>query len=127
MARVGRTVARFLTPWNGFNLNSHMEKVEPGDAIFMYAKGVGIIGIGHARAKRKILKPTAPGRIGVSPDFPDQSGQDEWRVPVDWLAWCDDKHAYPYNMPRRWTFLNVTGDNYHGLREGIAKHFSGSS
>ena len=37
----------YAAAWENFKFPGHMEQVEPGDAIFMFAKGVGIIGIGR--------------------------------------------------------------------------------
>ena len=68
-----------------------MEKVGGGEAILMYANGVGIIGIGRAMAKCEILKPGSPSRLLGNEEAT------EWRIPVEWLAWVQDERAC------RWT------------------------
>jgi hypothetical protein len=70
----------YAAAWEKFNYSTHMDRVRHGDAIFMYAKGAGIIGIGRAKAQRQVLKPSNPDRIS-------KEGKSEWRVPVEWLAW----------------------------------------
>jgi hypothetical protein len=45
----------YAAAWESFKFPSHMDKVKRGDAIFMFAKGVGIVGIGYAKAEREIL------------------------------------------------------------------------
>jgi hypothetical protein len=54
---------RLATAWEPFKFPSHMQLVEPGDGIFMFAKGVGIIGIGIATAQCEILPATDPNRL----------------------------------------------------------------
>ena len=53
----------FATAWEDFKFPSHMEKVEPGDAIYMFAKGVGIIGIGIATGTYEKLDSGQDGRV----------------------------------------------------------------
>jgi len=108
------------TAWETFKFQSHIEQVEPGDAIFMFAKGIGIIGIGRAKTRCETLKPGARNRIRKTETH-------EWRVPVDWLDWRGDEEAYPYKEAPNFTFWNVTNERYRGLREGIRKHFLGGS
>lgn len=108
----------YATAWETFKFPSHMKQVQPGDVILMFAKNVGIIGIGRARTICEVLQPGDPDRILTDNDFP------EWRVPVDWFDWRDDKKAYPYKSPN-FTFWNVTDDQYSDLIKGIRKHFLG--
>lgn len=74
----------YAAVWEDFRYPSHMKRVEPNDAIFMFAKGVGIIGVGRAKAECEILKVGANNRIA------DGFDAAEWRIPVDWLAWVED-------------------------------------
>jgi len=104
----------YAAAWESFTYPSHMDKVEHGDAIFMFAKGVGIIGIGRAKAKRQVLEPRDPDRIGGN--FENTR---EWRVPVDWLDWRE-KNACEYKGLNR-TFWDVT-KNAH-MREAVGRHF----
>lgn len=60
-----------------------MEQVEPGDAVLMFAKGVGIIGIGVATTQCETLSPNEPDRVR---NFTYEENTTEWRVPVKWLA-----------------------------------------
>ena len=110
--------AGYATAWEDFKYESHMEMVEPGDAIFMFAKGVGIIGIGVAEKPHEILKPGSAKRVS------NDHSTTEWRVPVKWLAWTDEAGAYPYKSPNC-TFLNITDEKYGDLRLGVKSHFVG--
>ena len=97
-----------------------MQKVERGNAIFMYAKRVGIIGIGQARASHKVLQPSDHGRLW-------KGGPPEWRVRVDWLAW-KEHDADCFLWPSAYaTFFDVSGEKYRSLRDDVRRHFSGRS
>ena len=110
----------YAAAWEEFKYPTHMDRVEPGDAIYMFAKGVGIIGIGPASGPRQMLEPSDPDRI--------RNGRTrEWRVPVHWLAWVeDDADSFWWRGPQP-TFYEVSGDRYSELREGVRKHFLGDS
>jgi hypothetical protein len=110
---------QYAAVWTDFKYPTHMQRVSKGDAIFMFAKGAGIIGVGRAKAGTEILPPDDPDRI--TSEFVEE---EEWRVPVDdWLAWAeDDEDAYPWKMPNA-SFLDVSGNDYRKLREGISRHF----
>jgi hypothetical protein len=105
----------YAAAWEQFNFPSHMGRVEQGHTIFMYAKGVGIIGIGRAKGPCQILEPGHPDRVtpGATP---------EWRVPTAWLAWKKNSGAYPWKSQNS-TFFEVSGDRYKKLRGDIKKHF----
>jgi hypothetical protein len=96
-----------------------MEQVESGDAVFMFAKAVGIIGIGVATTRCETLLPNDPDRIR---NFEYEANTVEWRVPVKWLAWTDEARAYRYKSPN-FTFWNVTGSKYDDFREDVKSHF----
>jgi len=106
----------YAAAWEEFRYPNHMDKVGQGDAIFMFAKGVGIIGVGRAKAHREILKSGTPDR--VMPGIPTL----EWRVPVDWLAWKKDRDCYSWKSPNL-TFFEVGQDKYFPMRDGVKKHF----
>jgi hypothetical protein len=53
----------YAAVWEDFRYPSHMQQVEAGDIIFMFAKGVGILGVGRATAACTILQPHDPDRI----------------------------------------------------------------
>lgn len=108
----------FAAAWESFKFPKHMEEVKNGDAIFMFAKGVGIIGVGRALADCKTFQPGGRGMI--------QPGEVEWRVPVRWFEWRDDQDAFPYKSPN-FTFWNVTGPDYADLRDGVRQHFMGNA
>jgi len=101
--------------WEPFNFPSHMENVEEGHTIFMYAKGVGIIGIGKAKGRCQILKPGNPDRVkpGETP---------EWRIPTAWLVWKKNSDAYPWKSHNS-TFFEVSGNKYRQMRNDVKKHF----
>jgi hypothetical protein len=105
----------YAAAWERFNFPSHMERVEKGDAIFMFAKGCGIIGVGVAKGKCEILEPGFPGRIA-------SYQAREWRVPVSWLTWKDDDESFSVKS-RNGTFFDVTEEYPAWLRENIKQHF----
>jgi hypothetical protein len=111
---------KYAAVWEDFRWRGHMDKVRSGDLIFMYAKGVGIIGVGRAKAKREILPRRHPDRIRN----PREYDEPEWRVPVkDWLAWVDDDaEAFPCKIGNV-SFIDVSGEKYRDLRDGVARHF----
>ncbi len=110
----------YAAAWEDFNYPSHMSQVEPGNAILMYAKGVGIKGIGRARQPREVLDPGRPDRI--------RDGHSrEWRIPVDWLAWEeDDADCFSWSSQNA-TFFDVSGERYFRMREGVRRHFADHS
>lgn len=110
----------YAAAWEDFKYPSHMQEVERGSAIFMYAKGVGIIGIGQATAPHEVLQPGNPDRVmnGKTP---------EWRIPVEWLAWEEDDADSLFWPSPNATFFDVNGDKYRPLREGVRHHFLGRS
>lgn len=110
---------QYAAVWEDFRYPTHMERVRRGDAIFMFAKGVGIIGVGRAKATHQILQASDPDRIRSA----DEHNDPEWRVPVDWLAWAeDDEDACPCRIPNA-SFVDVSGEGYRELRETIRKRF----
>lgn len=110
----------FAAAWEPFQHEKHMERVEQGDLIFMFAKSVGIIGIGRAKGQTQILEPDDSDRL--MPSTPEWRER-EWRVPTDWLAWYDNDSIYPWSQ--RATFLDVTKDKYKHLRDGVLSTFVG--
>jgi hypothetical protein len=106
---------RYAAAWEDFTFRSRMRKVEPGSAILMYANGLGIIGIGRARASCEILEPGNNDRLRIGKTR-------EWRVPLDWLVWDEEHpfHDWPSAPP---TFYEVRGKKYLGLRDRVRRHF----
>jgi hypothetical protein len=109
----------FAAAWEDFNYPDHMDQVRAGDAIFMFAKGVGIIRVGVAMDRCHTLPPDDPDRIR---NFEYERNAIEWRVPVHWLDWKDEASAYPYKSPNC-TFWNITDSKYDELREDLKRHF----
>ena len=87
----------------------------------MFAKGVGIIGIGVATARCEILPSIDPNRLW----YKAQDDALEWRIPTNWLAWKDDADACPYSAAPNSTFWNVTATKYDDFRESVKAHFLG--
>ena len=112
---------RYATVWTDFRWEKHISRVKKGDAVLMFAKGVGIIGIGQAKNGVEILKPSDTGRVSPGKNY-------EWRIPVeDWLVWVEDD-ADGYDCATGNTsFLDVSGDQYSQLRGGVRTHFLGDS
>jgi hypothetical protein len=110
----------YATAWESFKFPSHMEQVQPRDAILMFAKGVGIVGIGRAKGACETLQPGEPDRV-----YDGRYQRDvEWRVPVHWLDWRTQEDAYPFRSPN-FTFWNVSDESYADLREEVREHFLG--
>lgn len=103
------------TAWETFNYPEHMNRVSKGDAILMYAKSVGIIGVGVALSECETLEDGDLDRL-------QESRATEWRVPVKWLAWTDEASAYPYKSPYK-TFFDISNEKYLELRNGVETHF----
>jgi len=112
----------YACAWETFKFPGHMKRVQEGDAIFMYAKSVGIIAVGMASAGCETLGPRAANRIR---SIPDEDNSTEWRIPVRWLVWCKDSSAHRYMAPN-FTFWDVSGKPYTALRSDLLKHFSNS-
>jgi len=112
----------FAAAWEDFKFPTHMEKVKRGDAIFMFAKGVGIVGIGVATGIYENIGPAQEGQVS---DIHDTI---EWRVPTQWLVWKDKSEAFRCKSPNRslFTFWNVTESQYDGFRADVAAHFVGN-
>jgi hypothetical protein len=105
--------------WESFKFSSHMEQAKPGDGVFMFAKGVGIIAVGRVTAPCERLQPDDPGRIR---NFDYEENTAEWRVPVHWLDWRDEEGAYAWKAPN-FTFWNVSDESYVELRDAVKQHF----
>jgi hypothetical protein len=96
---------------------AHMEEVQKGDLIFMFARGkVGILGVGKATGVRQ--GPFPPGHARRI-----RSGweADEYQVPVEWLHWVVDADACPFRF--RGTFLNVSGPTWDKQRQAVIQHY----
>ena len=108
--------------WDSFNYAAHINAVRRGDAIFAFAKRVGIIGVGVAEGECEVIEGDSEDRIRSVKEY-DYA---EWRVPTRWLAWVDNKaDALPYKHAPNASFVDVSGENYDELRESIRQHFAG--
>lgn len=110
----------FAAAWEDFKHPSHMKLVEKGSAIFMFAKKVGIIGVGVATGPCEMLTSSQAGRLTLA-----HTGV-EWRIPIRWLAWTDADGAYRWNKALNATFWDVSGSQYDGFRDGVMLHFLGA-
>jgi hypothetical protein len=106
----------FAAAWEEFKFTSHMELVEPGSIIFMFAKNVGIIGVGVATETCETLAPRQRGRIT------HVHNTVEWRVPARWLEWTDSAGAFAWKSPN-FTFWDVSESKYDDFRAGVIAHF----
>ena len=111
--------SRYAAVWTDFKFPTHMQRVEEGDAIFMFAKRVGIVGVGRAKGATQILPPGDPDRLTNEFEY-----DAEWRVPVDdWLVWVeDDADAFLWKMPNA-SFVDASGDDYREMRQAVCRHF----
>lgn len=91
--------------WIPFQYPGHMERVEAGDLIAMYANRVGVVGLGLVRGSVQKLGTDAADRIW--PFVADDVNRDEWRIPVEWLTWDVDQ---PCQMGKalRPSFVDIT-------------------
>lgn len=105
----------YAAAWEDFRYPKDMEQVEKGDIIYMFAKGIGIIGVGRAKGKCEILKSNNINRVAKSSEIRST----EWRVPVDWLDWRNAKDAYRYKSLNL-TFRKITDQDLLGK---LKKHF----
>ena len=105
--------------WEQFSYRGHMERVDRGDAIFMFAKGVGIVGIGRAKGPCRQLPPGDARRIGGSSKLTEGT---EWQIDVEWLDWSRN-HPCPISEPPQVTFKEITKDKL--LRYAVREHFLG--
>jgi len=106
----------YAAVWEDFRYPSHMEQVRAGDIIFMFARGVGIIGVGQAKGRCEQLAADDPDRIRV-----DDWNQLEWRIPVEWLAWWDEADAVHFKATNT-SFWSISDDKYAWLRVDVMEH-----
>ena len=103
--------------WESFKFPPHMDSVRPGHAIFAFAKGVGVIGVGRAKGPCLRLQPGDRNRL-------HQGDSVEWQIPVDWLDWRDEAGACPWGYPYNFTFWDISDGKYAQARENVRRHFS---
>lgn len=109
----------FAAAWENFRYPEHMQRVGTGDIIFMYAKGVGIVGVGTALKGKTTLQPKTADWLR---NFAREHATTEWRIPVRWLVRTDEAGAYKYSSPNS-TFWDVTSDQYAEFRHDVLAHF----
>lgn len=105
--------------WEKFNFPSHMSEVRPGNVILAFAKRVGIIAVGVAEGSCEILERDSDRRIRSFKEYPCA----EWRVPTRWIIRVDNEDALPYRDAPNASFVDVSGEQYDGLRAAIKEHF----
>jgi hypothetical protein len=86
----------------------------------MFAKGVGIIGIGVATASCETLPPGDSKRVW---NFSREKNSTEWSVPVRWLTWTDEAGAYRWRGSPNFTFWDISAPRYQTLRGEVRAHF----
>lgn len=103
-------------PDGTFNYPDHMRRVRHGDMIFMYANGLGVIGVGRATESRlELLFPDHPDRLRAFAT--EGENEEEWRIPVEWLVWNE---ANPCAVELlRSSFQEITdhADRIHAVRQ----------
>ena len=107
--------------WSRFNFPSHMDRVKKHDVVFMYANGVGFVGVGQAAGPVQILDPGQSGRLRKDRHC------EEWRVKMtDWFSWLPDEDAIYWpstTLYRSKTFFDITDDEYEDVRIAVSKAF----
>lgn len=101
--------SRYAAVWETFKGKAPMKKVKRGDVIFMFAKKVGIIGVGCASGGCETLEHDNPNRVLVTDR--NQNSR-EWRIKIeDWQRWVNDSNAFPYPyQPPNASFWEITDD-----------------
>lgn len=120
----------FAAAWSGddhpdemFNYWEHMRRVRRGDLVVMYANGVGAIGIGWvAESRLELLFPDHPDRLR---DFKTEGqNREEWRIPVQWLAWDEDNPCNVGALRSSFQEITVSADRVHEARVcAVRQHF----
>ena len=113
---------KYAAAWETFAWPAHMQRVCKGDAVLMWAKGAGIVGVGRATAGCETLEAGDPGRVRSAAEHPER----EWRVPVEWLAWVADSEACPCDEMGNCSFKDVSKEDYRELRIRVRVHFVGN-
>jgi hypothetical protein len=108
---------RRAVAWTTFVYPTHMERVQRDDLVFMFAKGVGLIGVGRATGPRRVPRVGHPDRIA------NESGyQEEWQVPVVWLRWEPDNPCV-WDLYPNTTFLDISGRTWTDRLQNALRHF----
>ena len=111
---------KFAAAWERFNFPSHMDRVNEHDVVFMYANGVGFIGVGQAEGAVEKLEPQQSGRLRST--WTDR----EWRIKMKWFQWLSDKDAICWQSKtlfRSKTFFDLTSDEHEDVRIAVSKAF----
>ncbi len=106
----------FAAAWTPPDYCKVMGAVKKRDLILMYANGTGVIGVGRAAGRVKVLSFGDPDRIRK-----DWSG-DECRISVDWLAW-QIENPYPWKTPSSRAFICLSGQASSGKARAALEHF----
>ena len=124
--------------WLPFQYQDHVQHVREGSIILMYAKRVGIIGVGQATGPVQRFACGSRGRIdelNVPPmwtvNYPNPG--EEWRIPLDWLRWWPSRPCgwcrvlvptcVDISGALRHGFQDVSGANFATQRLNVWRHF----
>lgn len=96
---------------------SHLKSVVVGDLIFMFASGLGVIGVG--KAKGGAIGPISPGGYSRLRD----SGWlgSEWQVPVEWIRWQPESPCSIRGA--NFTFYRLSDPTWTDRRSKLIAHF----
>ncbi len=108
----------FAAAWINFNYPQHMQRVAKDHLIFMFAKRIGVVGVGVVTDHPlEILGRDHPDRIRA---FRFGQHEQEWRIRVNWLAWDESNPCYSTSSLRP-SFQEITS---HTERVRVLKaHF----
>jgi hypothetical protein len=95
----------------------HMKRVDVGSLIFMFASGLGVIGVG--RATGGPIGPISPGAHSRLRGT-DWSAA-EWQVPVEWLYWNVDTPCSIRGVNS--TFYELTDPTWTERRQTLFNFF----
>ena len=111
----------YALAWTYFDYEARMHEVRKGDVIVLWAKNVGAIGLGRALGSVQIVGPSG-NRLFTGFDDPPPPA-DEWRIPVEWLAYVRDEDAYPWHgKGMNFTFARVDNDRWRETAHAAIRH-----
>ena len=108
---------RRAAAWVEFSYPDHMRRARKDDLIFMFASGVGLIGVGRATGPCRVLPDGHPDRVA-----PADENREEWQIPVVWLRW-QTANPCVWDIYPIVTFIDISGSTWNARRQRALRHF----